>query len=52
MRGQKHILRDVFVLTLPLAAVWVYLVAATAAGFYNAEVKNFHGYLTRDVRTK
>ena len=50
MRGQKHLLRDVFVLTLPAVGVLIYFVLATAVGFYNAEVTNFHGYLTRNVR--
>jgi len=43
-------LRDVFILTLPAVGVVVYLVVATAASFYNVEIKNFHGYLTRNVR--
>ena len=42
MRGRRHFLRDVVILTVPAVVLLVYVVAATAVGFYNAEIKNFH----------
>ena len=50
MRGARHLFRDVFFLSLPLAAVLVYLVFAAATSFVNAEVLNFHGYPARGLR--
>lgn len=50
LRPGRHLLRDVIVLSLPAVALLVYLVLATATSFYNAEIKNFHGYLTRNIR--
>ena len=43
MRREQHLLRDVFWLTLPVVAVFVYLTIATIVSFYNAEIVNFHG---------
>ncbi|MHC4952326.1 MAG: CotH kinase family protein [Planctomycetota bacterium] len=50
MDHRRHLLRDVFILTLPATALLVYLVCASVVGFYNSEIRNFHGYLTRGLR--
>jgi hypothetical protein len=51
MKPGRNILTDVVLLTLPLAALIGYLLAATAVTFHNAEIVNFHGDLVRRLRT-
>lgn len=43
MKRNRHLLFDVFVMTLPVLGVMGYVLLAAAASFYNAEIKNFHG---------
>jgi len=50
VKDGRHLLRDAVVLSLPALALLIYFLAATATSFYNAEIENFHGYLTRNVR--
>lgn len=50
MKFHRHLLRDVFVLTLPIAALLVYLLAAAAMSFYRSEIACYHGYPVRAVR--
>ena len=45
-----HVLRDVFILTLPVAIILCYLFLSSLESFYNAELRNFHGYLARGLR--
>ncbi len=45
-----NVLRDVVLLTAPALALGIYLWAAALAGFWNAEVRNFHGEVVRDLR--
>ncbi len=50
MRFHRHVLRDVFVLTLPIVAILGYVVISAALSFYRAEVACFHGYPVRSLR--
>ncbi|MCA8942537.1 MAG: CotH kinase family protein [Planctomycetes bacterium] len=50
MRFARHALRDVFVLTLPVAALLVYLVVAAGMSFYRSEIVCHHGYPVRALR--
>lgn len=50
MSFRRHLLRDVVLLSLPLVAILGYLLLAAGVSFYNAEIRNFHGYLVRGLR--
>lgn len=50
MKPRRHLLRDVFVFSLPLVALLVYLVMALCVSFYNGEIEGFHGYPVRGMR--
>ncbi len=50
MRRSRNLLRDVVLLTLPFLAVSVWLWIAALGSFWNAEIRNFHGELVRDLR--
>ena len=47
---RRHLLRDLFFLSLPFAGLSVYLWLAAITGFWNAEVVNFSGYPVRNIR--
>ncbi len=46
----RHILRDVFWLSLPVTVILVYLIGIAISDFHKAEVENFHGYPARSLR--
>lgn len=50
MRRTRNVLRDLVLLTLPVVAVSAWLWYSALASFWNAEVRNFHGELVRDLR--
>ncbi len=50
MTFHRHILRDVFWLTLPLLVVLIVLFGSTVVSFCRAEIANFHGYPVRSLR--
>ena len=50
MKCHRHLLRDTFFLSLPIVALLGYVIAASIVSFYNAEIKNFHGYPIRPLR--
>ncbi|MBL8842258.1 MAG: CotH kinase family protein [Planctomycetes bacterium] len=50
MRRTRSLLRDVVLLTLPFLAASVWLWIAALGSFWNAEIRNFHGELVRDLR--
>jgi hypothetical protein len=50
MRRVRHLLRDLLLLTLPIMGVGLWIWIAALGSFWNAEIRNFHGELVRDLR--
>lgn len=50
MHLRRHFLRDVFIFSFPVVTILGIGVIASAVTFYNAEIVNFHGYVTRSLR--
>lgn len=48
--GRRHLLRDVFWLSLPVVALLLYHTVTSITSFYNGEIASFHGHLLGSER--